>query len=1275
MKVTNQMTTKTVGKWLTCRHCQDQFQTTEEYNNHEKSHSGGKGYQCLLCDQSFEAEFKLSWHHKTRHRKSQSNGTPQRGDQQAAKSSEVTPDPAAVRNGVKPASRRSLPTSSKIKNGNELGESCVKTENGNEAIVSNGSSVDNEGEPELKFKMIKKEPAALVEKKGIRSDKCFICRHCGDTLFSVEEHQSHEKSHLGGKGFKCLLCQQSFETEVTLAWHKRTRHRNEPLGAILQPDPPLPIKEEKAEEPEEKEESEEKEEPEEKEKESEEMEEEPEDEEEELEEKVEEQEEMEVEPEEEEEELEDEIIPDLVPVEPEPEAFPPPSPLPPPQQNGQDQGIEEEEEEEPPPPPSPPTPPAKLKRATPVKGKRRSSTVAVVPVEYTPEQPRKSGRRRDSTRSTSSVERTMVKVNLCNFTCSYCGDRFINQQSHQTHEDSHMGGKGYKCLLCEQSFEAEAAFALHRRMRHRNQTVKEEQPESPKTSLPEEEMEIDLPESLNNGQDQEEVPPTPPPIPPPRSSSSSTKKRKLKLKKVEVKEPVSNFNDTVEQKVSVKPEGSRSAATTEVGNFICGLCGDRFHNPVTHEIHEESHVGGKGFKCLICEQSFESEVKLAWHHRIRHRERNQGTNKPKHPSKEDKQVKKKLKMPAPAGPETTLINRSGVAPTVPRPIRAKRKKMFGKSRRIGPKIKNTSIIGQQVPQKLKPPPQISAPIVQMKMKVKSEPGKTPADIRNESDNFMNTYEPKMAAVSMPVPALGVSPPTDAPPRKPKMKVGRYMKSNGHFKCQLCPQRNFRSKYDLSVHLLRMHTTDEEKPYRCSVPKCGKGFVTRFELTRHIGPCRKNFSSGIPKRTPPQKKLIRQEDGSLFEVPQPPPLNKVDDTQMAKSPLKNGRFACRYCGDTFPLSGSHLLHEESHVGGKGFQCLICDQSFEKEVTLVWHRRTRHRSQQTTDNGAEEEGEKEMEIVTPAPPLALETIISTMPIPAPIPTVHMDFSINPDVQGSAQVEPSAVTASVSSVKKLSKKFKSRSPSTSFVPGKPVAEVAAPSFSVPSLEPGTPQPPQVKSVRSGGGKEKNLPTGPYSCPQCPNGYPTELAVRKHILRVHTSPDKKPYHCPLPDCGRAYATRAEYNRHVKISRCAPQIKLMESVPSLPRLGKKKRKEPPAGSSPAMAPTIVTFEYEQDEDPGLHICTQCPYTRLFHTESELNEHLQEIHEMGVITLKEDVDGDPLGSTPSLEMVIPQPRLVLNSFMDDDDNSNEAGTSSNVSEQNMTTLQPVHILK
>ncbi|CAB3252193.1 unnamed protein product [Arctia plantaginis] len=136
------------------------------------------------------------------------------------------------------------------------------------------------------------------------------------------------------------------------------------------------------------------------------------------------------------------------------------------------------------------------------------------------------------------------------------------------------------------------------------------------------------------------------------------------------------------------------------------------------------------------------------------------------------------------------------------------------------------------------------------------------------------------------------------------------------------------------------TTDSYtgKPYSCSY--CGKAFVRRDHLTRHM---KTHTSKELVKcnlSILPELKPLEQGSSDAEENSRDYRSNgKVKFKKCVKSKTTdtyvNKPYACRYCRKDFARRAHLVRHMYSHTGEKPLKCNLCEKSFTSKPSLANH----------------------------------------------------------------------------------------------------------------------------------------------------------------------------------------------------------------------------------------------------------------------------------------------------------------------------------------------------
>jgi general transcription factor IIIA len=60
--------------------------------------------------------------------------------------------------------------------------------------------------------------------------------------------------------------------------------------------------------------------------------------------------------------------------------------------------------------------------------------------------------------------------------------------------------------------------------------------------------------------------------------------------------------------------------------------------------------------------------------------------------------------------------------------------------------------------------------------------------------------------------------------------------------------------------------------------------------------------------------------------------------------------------------------------------------------------------------------------------------------------------------------------------------------------------------------------------------LPNRRPQCPECPESFKKDSQLRAHVALAHAPPGTKPFPCPVPACGKSFATAQKLRTHAKV-------------------------------------------------------------------------------------------------------------------------------------------------
>jgi len=203
------------------------------------------------------------------------------------------------------------------------------------------------------------------------------------------------------------------------------------------------------------------------------------------------------------------------------------------------------------------------------------------------------------------------------------------------------------------------------------------------------------------------------------------------------------------------------------------------------------------------------------------------------------------------------------------------------------------------------------------------------------------------------------------------------RSNGGNVCTDC-DRLFSRPERLRQHVLFKHAgagsltgaTTSENLQDCS--RCGKGFSSKLQLTRHLKihqhPSLDKADNGLPfecgeKTTAPEVVVGGGNGGRSYssytsfmkhrkshdgDGPSPPPAGSASGGSSAgstpsKRPHKEQgekRFQCTQCNKRFPTSKDLKRHDVVHTGNREFQCSFCSHRFGRKDHRMRHEKKTH-----------------------------------------------------------------------------------------------------------------------------------------------------------------------------------------------------------------------------------------------------------------------------------------------------------------------------------------------
>ena len=133
-----------------------------------------------------------------------------------------------------------------------------------------------------------------------------------------------------------------------------------------------------------------------------------------------------------------------------------------------------------------------------------------------------------------------------------------------------------------------------------------------------------------------------------------------------------------------------------------------------------------------------------------------------------------------------------------------------------------------------------------------------------------------------------------------------------FVCPVCNKR-FPYEHSLKTHM-PLHT--DQREFICCV--CSKGFVTQGALRSHEA-----------LHEPNQGSYQCKECGKTYRTP-----NQLRGHERRHTPDRN-RYMCHICGCTFMFRSNLEAHAVVHRTDKTFHCKLCEKSFKTYATLYSH----------------------------------------------------------------------------------------------------------------------------------------------------------------------------------------------------------------------------------------------------------------------------------------------------------------------------------------------------
>ncbi|XP_039435347.1 transcription factor grauzone-like [Culex pipiens pallens] len=136
-----------------------------------------------------------------------------------------------------------------------------------------------------------------------------------------------------------------------------------------------------------------------------------------------------------------------------------------------------------------------------------------------------------------------------------------------------------------------------------------------------------------------------------------------------------------------------------------------------------------------------------------------------------------------------------------------------------------------------------------------------------------------------------------------------------FRCELC-NKNYKNKFFLSVHQLKVHGTDEDRPFKCD--QCPQSYVKSYQLRLHLE-SHKKVECPICHRVLANKTTLSSHM-----------TNAHSDVDR--------RMICETCGQGFLSKTTFERHVKAHAGIEVIQrvqCQICQKWLRGEIVLSRH----------------------------------------------------------------------------------------------------------------------------------------------------------------------------------------------------------------------------------------------------------------------------------------------------------------------------------------------------